>query len=211
MRKGLYLAIAVFAMFGASTLNGDVVDNTGAGFSIPDGVIAGASSSINIATNETINGNVELTIRGFTHTWVGDIVATLTGPGGSATILFRTGEPGAGFGDSSNLNGVYTFSDDGANIWAVANSGNSLFDIPSGDYQASSTGPIGVGSPVLLNPVFFGDSTAGTWTLTISDRVAGDVGAITGWGISLQSFAIPEPGFALFGLTGLGLVVRRRR
>jgi hypothetical protein len=211
MRKNCAGAIAILAMMAGSVLNADVVDNSGAGFSIPDDDLVGASSSINIGANETINGNVELTIRGFTHTWIGDLVATLSGPGGSATILFRTGEPAGGFGDSSNLDGTYVFSDDGANIWAAAGGLGDGQAVPSGDYQASTTGAINVGTPVLLNPIFFGDTTAGTWTLTISDRAGGDIGAIAGWGIAVQSFAIPEPGFALFGLMGLGLVIRRRR
>lgn len=197
----------------ASASYADVVDNSGAGFAIPDNNPAGASSTIVIGTNETINGNVQVFIRGFTHTWIGDLTATLTGPGGSATLFLRTGAtaPPAGFGDSSDMNGDYTFSDDGANFWAAADAAGAAVAIPPGDYQASTTGAIGVGTPVLLNPVFFGTSTAGNWTLSINDQAGGDVGGITGWGFAVQSFAIPEPGFALLGLMGLGLVCPRSR
>ncbi|MDG1808699.1 MAG: PEP-CTERM sorting domain-containing protein, partial [Pirellulaceae bacterium] len=74
--------------------------------------------------------------------------------------------------------------------------------------------PSGVAdAPVSLAGSFGGASTQGTWTLFMSDAAQGDIGSITGWGISFSSgAAIPEPGsLALLGAMGLACIVRRRR
>jgi subtilisin-like proprotein convertase family protein len=197
----------------ASISMADIVNNTGAGFNIPDGDMTGASSSIVIGANETIT-DVDLTLFGLNHTWMGDLVVTLSGPGGTATIMNRTGSvTGVGSGDSSDFGGDYTFSDGGANLWSAAFAATGAEIIAPGIYSASTTGAnIQLGTQLSLNAIFGGTLTAGTWTLTVSDNSADDTGVLGGWGLSIISTAIPEPGsLGLIGLAGLALAARRRR
>jgi hypothetical protein len=205
-------AIAVGVALCSSAL-ADITDNSGAGFSIPDNDPAGVSSSITIAGNEVIS-NLEVTLFGAAHTWVGDLVVTISNGTTTADLMRRTGNPdpsSGGFGDSDDLGGDYTFADGEANLWTWVDGNTGV--IPSGRWEASTTGPVGVGTPVDLSALFGGQSTLGTWTLAISDNAGGDIGDIQGWGISFtSSAAIPEPGsLALLGVMGVACIIRRRR
>lgn len=211
MKKCLTLAIAVACCVSATALRADITDNSGAGFTIPDlvgGVPGQDSSSIVIGANEIIS-DVEVTLFGASHTWIGDLNVTISNGSTTADLLIRTGRTGGtGSGDSSNIGADYTFSDDGGDFWAAAAGAGGDDVIAGGDYFATTTD----GAPVSLASLFAGQSTAGTWTLTISDNAGGDTGAINGWGITLTSTAIPEPGMiGLLSVAGLGLVARRRR
>jgi hypothetical protein len=213
-------AIAVGVALSSSAF-ADITDNTGAGFVFPDNDPNGFSTDIVIGANETIS-DVSITLFGAGHTWIGDLVVTVSNGSTSADLMFRPGQVGGvGAGDSSNLGlppevsgqipaGTdYTFADGGADLWAaVAALGGTEF-LASGTYGATTVD----GAPVSLAALFGGQSTAGTWTLTISDNAAGDLGAIDGWGISFVSTAaIPEPGsLALLSVLGVACVVRRRR
>lgn len=108
--------------------------------------------TITVAQNETIQ-DIAVTIEGLNHTFLGDLVATIskvdssgnviTGANGnllSATLFSRVqvsqGPPGFP-GDDSNFNGDYTFVDQtgvGRNprdLWEEADNGDSNFDIPT--------------------------------------------------------------------------------
>ncbi len=210
MKKILSCAIATaFSMAMISPSLADLIDNSGPGFSIPDNDPAGASSSIVIGANEIIS-DVDVTLFGADHTWVGDLVATIehvdTATG--ATLFFRTGQIGISSGDSSNLSGNYTFSDGGADWWAEAAARTGGEALTPGTYAASGF----ENAAVSLAAIFSGQSTAGTWTLTISDNSQDDFGLIAGWGLSFTSTPIPEPGtFGVLTFAGVGLLVRRRR
>lgn len=210
MKKLLSFACAAILGVALCTSSvADVVDNSGGGFGFPDNDPAGASSTITIGANEIIT-DVDVTLRGADHTWVGDMNVSLTSPGGTtADIMVRTGRTGGvGSGDSSDLGGDYTFSDGGADWWAAAAAAGGADVIASGTYGATTVD----GALVSLAAAFAGESTAGTWTLTISDNAAGDLGDIDGWGLSITSAVIPEPGsLALLGIMGVACVVRRRR
>ena len=216
MKKLLSFACAIAVGVAlTSTSFADFSDNSGAGFLIPDNDELGISSDISIGIDETIS-DVSITLFDTTHTWVGDLVVTISNGTTTADLMFRTGNdnPAAGgFGDSDNLLGDYTFADGGQNLWAFVDGGVNQ-DIPSGEtWEASTTGPIGVGTSVDLSALFGGSSTAATWTLFVSDNAGGDTGDVGSWGISfVSSAAIPEPGsLALLSVLGVACVVRRRR
>ena len=182
--------------------------HTGAGFAIPDGDAAGITSVIAVAgdTDFPIT-SVVVSLQGFAHTWIGDLSGTLTSPNGTVHTLF--GRPGrvanVGFGDSSNVEGIYTFADTGADFWAAAASVADAAVVPAGTYRTSSEGSAAVTS---LDAAFAGQNGNGNWTLTMNDRAFGDTGAITGWELRI----IPAPGaLALLGLGGLVAGRRNRR
>jgi subtilisin-like proprotein convertase family protein len=159
--------------------------------------------------------SVDITLTGLVHTWAGDLIATLTAPGGTVADLMRrpttAGTPLSTFGDSSNFNGTYRFIDGGADLGVELNLGLSAYVVRSGDYQAS-TRTVGVtaNTPVFLNTVFAGTEIFGTWVLRISDNAAGDLGSLGS--ATLNVTPVPEPGtYLMFGAGLLGLLAWRRR
>lgn len=201
---GLVLSGAAFA---AGT---EVV--AGAGGAIPDGAggnIPGPAftSMVSTTDGDTIS-NVWLDLDVF-HSWTGDLAVTLSNTNGdSADIFIRVGAPtpGVGAGDSSNLSGVYTFMDGGADFWAAAAAAPGSADIIApGTYTASTGG----GAAVSLAGAFGGASGAADWTLSITDNFNFDTGSVAGWTLYVET--VPTPGAAaLFGVAGLAGIRRRR-
>jgi hypothetical protein len=159
--------------------------------------------------------HVDLTLTGFNHTWVGDMIATLSGPGDvvSADIMRRMGATtSSGVGDSANFAGTYRFIDSGVDpVPIVAAQTATTFNLPSGDYWATTLGTVtNAGNKVTLNSVFATTLAPGTWTLRISDNAALDSGSFAS--ATLNVVTIPEPVSAgVVGLIGAGLLIRRRR
>jgi len=219
------LCAAVLAL--ATPADAVTFSATGSGGAIPDNNQAGISSTITVpvAVGSLFEiQNLSLTISGLTHTWVGDLVITLTrngpGPGPNTTvdIINRLGaSSSSSFGDSSNLDGTYIFSDNTTNsLLSAAQSGGSSFVIPAGSYFAS-TGPTNTTVPSGTNQsflsAFYGQRAFGEWTLLIRDLAGGDVGSFSSWTLTLDSEPIPEPTSvpALLSLAAVGGYLARRR
>lgn len=175
------------ALLGEWTLDGnctgDLVFSDDVLYPIPDNVVGGVNASYAVPAVNVTDVVVEIDFA-VEHTWLGDMIATLTyddGVGGivSAHIFARVGRgdatPGGGtFGNGSDMNGLYRFSDAFAgNLWTANVSGTG--DMPQGDYRASTNNNSGFttypdnGTFVDLNTVFGGPRAAGTWTLNVAD------------------------------------------
>lgn len=188
-----------FALLVAAGLAGTAAANTynGAGFNFPDNLPAGASSSIVVGDSFGITG-LTVTLNDAAHTWVGDLIATLTHTDSNTSVILfnRPGFTGTGFGFSWNLLGNYTFDDGAAQSFQAIGVQPTTFNLPSGSYLAAGS----LGS-------FNGLDAAGTWTLSISDNAAGDLGGIGSWTLNI----VPAPSaMALLGMGGL-MAARRRR
>ena len=190
---------------------------TSPGGAIPDAV-GTVPGSLVVTFNVTEAGSLaalDLTLTGLTHTWAGDLIITLTSPGGTVADIMRRATvstaPTSLVGDSSDFNGTYRFIDSGGDLAAALALGTSLFVVPGGDYQASTRiAGTTANSPVLLNSVFAGTSLLGTWTLAVSDNAGADTGAFTS--ASLNVTAVPEAStWLMMGLGLAGLAAVRRR
>jgi subtilisin-like proprotein convertase family protein len=168
---------------------------SGSGFSIPDNNPTGAFSDIVVADNFLIN-DITVGLSSLTHTWIGDLIATLTHTDTNTTVdLFnRVGRiTGQSNSFNSNLNGSYNFNDAfTGDLWTVAQGGDS-FDIPGGDYF-----PTGAGSSakVPMLTTISGLPSSGTWRLKISDNASGDLGTLGSWSLNLQGSSpasVPGP------------------
>ncbi len=197
------LAIALVAGLGSMT----AIATADTGGSSSDGgnwdVGNDFSSNIDIAVDEVIK---EVTVRvNMEHSWVGDVTATISNGITSVDLIPTSLSDSSNLGtDTSGFDDLvpawYTFSDGGAQtIAAAALGGGSDFEIAPGTYLADSS----------LDAAFGGMSTAGTWTLSLSDSATGDDGNIDGWSIEFVS-NIPAPGSAMLLGAG-GLVMARRR
>jgi len=133
---------------------------------IPDSPAPGVSATIVIPSGSgTVSGlNVSI---GLTHTFVGDLIVTLTNGSTTVTLLNRVG-------GGSDLGGVYTFSDSAPTTFVSATGGASVAP--------------GVYRPGAALSAFDGASYEGTWTLTVSDNAGIDVGTIDG--LSFVSLSI---------------------
>jgi hypothetical protein len=176
----------------------------GPGGNIPD--IGTFSSDIAVGgTGLTVSSVERVTIFGFAHTWVGDMIVWFEKLGGPRILLFQRvlGDGTATFGDSSDLGGNYRFEDNGAlqTFEQGAMGGGGTFVVPDGvayrparqaDPNATSAG---VNSVSETYSVFAKIPLDGTWRLTISDYAGGDVGAFSGW--EFRGQAVPEPSSVL--------------
>ncbi|MEZ5306929.1 MAG: VCBS repeat-containing protein [Pyrinomonadaceae bacterium] len=179
--------------------------NLGAGTTFP-GTNVGA-----IPDNNTGNRDVSFDVNGLsgsitdvsadftgTHSWVGDVDATLISPNGTQFFLFSFtgGTATSTFGDSSDLNGLYSFSDAaaGTNWWAAAFAAGSTAPIPPGAYRTTAAGPqpVNTTSPETnLTAAFASQADPnGTWILRFQDFANGDTGSVSAANLTLTTGSV---------------------
>jgi len=201
-----------FVLLSLAVVNPALADvvGSGTGFVIPDNNPAGASSTITFSDDRVITGNLVVTLTGLTHTWVGDVTATLIAPDSTSHTLFfriRKTTPG-GTGDSSDFGGNYIFSDAAAgDIWAEALSKDANTPLDPGSYRTTAEGSAAF---TTMDSVFAGLSTQGAWTLRMADLAGSDTGSLGSWSLSMS--AVPEPNsLTLLAVAGLTVLAKRRR
>ncbi|AKS41551.1 hypothetical protein WM2015_1177 [Wenzhouxiangella marina] len=196
MRNLMVSSLGAFALAALSSLAvGQTVSFPGAGVGpIPDRGAAGcgppAGLSLNVvfaASGLVASGNelegIEVDLD-MTHTWVGDVTAELYAPDGvTSHVLFgRVGTTTAtGCGDSSNLDGVYTFSTSSfGDLWAAATSVGGADIVPDGLFGTSEPGGSEAGgsfTDMLASFASVGDLN-GNWILSVTDQGGGDTGEV---------------------------------
>ncbi len=154
-----------------------------------------------------------LTAINFSHTWIGDLSATLehVDTGTTVVILNRPGlgpfpsndfPGGTCCGNDANIAGNYDWADGtGAFFWPGIGGGPPANSPTAYDPRGYSD----FATPLSL---FAGEDKHGTWRFTLYDGASLDIGSIQGWEMTITN--VPAPGaLALLGLAGL--VSRRRR
>ncbi len=147
---------------------------------ITDNNAAGITSTVTIA-NAALITDLNLTLT-LTHPCVQDLSISLTAPGG-APIPLIVSRPQGGI-----------LSPPGP---CRANFSSTVLDDQTASSLATGVGPFAgsfnlshssVGTTPLAN--FNGLNAAGTWTLTIADRAAGNTGTLVGWSLGLTTTPI---------------------
>ena len=140
---------------------------------IPDG------SGTPVSDSNIITDNFDITelvfVISISHSWIGDLTAVLThvDTGTSVTVIDQPGVPGSSFGCSGDdIEAI--LSDDAAT--SIENECNSGSPAISGTFTPN-------------NPLdaFDGESTAGTWTLAVSDSSSGGGGSLLGWSLEVNN------------------------
>ena len=150
-----------------------IPDNNTAGVNIPLPVTGIGSLARMVFTIDgaTCTSAIGATTVGIDHTWVGDLRAVLTSPGGTSVVLLNA--PG-GAGNSGN-NFCQTVLDD-----AGANSIQSILVA-----QAPFTGTFRPASPLAA---LIGQNADGVWTLNVSDNALLDTGGVRAFSLRTSPF-----------------------
>lgn len=209
---GTLAASSAFAVnFDYGGVGGNLVDN---GTFTSDIVVSGTGLFVT-----TMNSFV---LAQITHTWVGDVRATITHvPSGTSVHLFHypLGDGGPTFGDDSDLGqaGNYIFLINTAlpTIESAAALVGGATTVPDGNYRPAQQTSFGSTVPGANNvntsyAGFVGLALDGTWRLTVHDRAGGDTGTLGHWEMHGTGL-VPEPAsLAVLGLGALALLRRRR-
>lgn len=153
---------------------------TGPAVAIPDRDATGASVTIPV-TGSTYAGDIRFSIDGTScttdegattvgldHTYVSDLVGTLTSPSGASATVF------SGNGGSGNNLCQVVFDDDATRSIVSAGSTDAPF---TGEWK-----PVSPLAPLLSQPV------VGSWTFSVVDRAGGDVGSIRAVSLELLGY-----------------------
>ncbi len=131
-------------------------------------------------------GDFEVAVN-ITHSWVGDLVATLIAPDQTEVILFdRPGVPQSNFGCDGN--------DILATFFDTAPSTAQEFENTCDDEGYAIEGTF---QPAESLSAFENIPIAGTWTLRLTDNFEGDGGELVSWSIMNCETVFIEPGSLL--------------
>jgi hypothetical protein len=196
---------SVLASAPAATFNGSGVgpipDNTGQ-CQPTAGPPLNVTFNVSGVSGAVSNVGVSITFGSPAHTWAGDVIATLIAPNGAShTIFGRVGATTeAAVGDSSDLNGTYSFSDGASSPpsggwWQAATAAGMNETIANGEYRTTNSGGAGATNPMPptdMNPAFAGVTDAnGTWTLRLTDGCSGDTGAVSAAVLTVEGGSAP--------------------
>jgi proprotein convertase P-domain-containing protein len=147
-------------------------------FFIPD---EGQASSDLVVTDSQVLDDLNVTVHA-SHSWVGDLIFTLTKGATSVTFIDRPGHPAVPFGcEFDNINAA--LDDEGAS-GAV-------------ETMCNPTPPAISGTPTPNSPLaaFDGQTVDGTWTLTVSDNAPQDNGLVNVWCLVTTPVPVELMGF----------------
>jgi subtilisin-like proprotein convertase family protein len=153
-------------------------NTTGVTISVPVAGFVGPVNEVQFKFNgSSCTATAGATTVGLDHTWVGDLIVTLTAPGGSPSVVLMN-RPGGGTTGSSGNNFCQTL---------LSASGSS------GIQAITSTGAPYTGTFTPANPLsaFNGIAGNGTWTLKVVDAAASDTGTIRNFSIFLRGANTP--------------------
>lgn len=152
---------------------------------IPDNDPTGITSTITVPAG-TMGSIIDLDVDlNITHTWTGDLIATLTKGALSSTLMNQPGRADTGFGCS------------GANPNIIADDEGTDGTIEDSCVPAAPQAyPVADGRYTPFTPltVFDGDPVAGVYTLTISDNAGGDTGTLESWALLIDDGIVAGEG-----------------
>ena len=186
----IFLALAFFS---SATFGAQICATNPGTWSITDNNTTNAIATFNfgdaVSTFNALSVDVDIS-----HTWVGDLDATLTSPGNISVVLFD--RPGyTGTGNGCNRNDINAnFSDNPTTTTNVENVCANATPTISGSFYAQAGA--GVMAPLL------GGSLNGSWNLAVTDNANQDTGSVNSYclntdvpiaGLTLTKYASTDP------------------
>ena len=139
----------------------------GGPIAIPDDSATGVTSTINVPSSSDRIKDLDVSISGITHGWVGDLKLDVTGPDGTTVNLAQ--HPGGPDNGGNNFSST-VFDDEAAvNISSAAPPYTGSFR-PQRDQLSR----------------FDGKEADGIWTLRVRDLYEDDTGSLAGWGTNTR-------------------------
>ncbi len=144
-------------------------------------------SDITVSGLTGVITKVTVTLKGYNHTFPGDVDVLLVGPTGQNTLIISD------VGGTTNVVGVTLTFDDAASTSLTS-------PITSGTYTPTNLGAVdvfpaptpAVSSTVASLSVFNGTAPNGTWSLYVLDDAIGDIGDFSGgWELSITTTSPP--------------------
>ncbi len=133
---------------------------------IPSSSPAGVNSTITIPQSGTIADlNVDI---GISHTWVSDLIITLTSPTGQSQVIWNQA--------CDSTNNINATADDEGTTTACA-------PINAGPSDSVFFSPVQTGDGPLS--VFDGQEFQGTWTLNVSNYISPKIGFLNRWSLHI--------------------------
>jgi PEP-CTERM motif len=167
--------------------------------------------SINIVDDFTISG-LTLNLSQIFHESVGQLSAILTKQGSGIFVdifeqVFVEDPPSSGsfFTSTGDLDGSYQFNDAFPNLFATE-AANA--DVSIGGFNAIVTP--GKYAPKGLLSAFDGLSSAGLWTLAITDNEFAGEGELNAWSIEVEPVPEPTSAIGMLALGALGAMATRK-
>jgi uncharacterized repeat protein (TIGR01451 family) len=151
---------------------------------VPIADVAVSSSTLAVAGAGTSLCDLNLTTN-ITHTFSADMDITLTSPAG--TVVTLTTDNGAG--NDNTYNGT-VWDDDANPAGQVPYTTNAGLATDHPYVNLTTATPLAAEEAL---GAFFGENPNGTWTLTVSDDLAGDVGSIASWSLNLTTCSCVPP------------------
>ena len=153
----------------------DTVESTEVPIEIPNSTTGTVSSTLEVQITEPITSmTVDVDLS---HTWVGDLIATLSSPNNTGVILFdQPGVPASTFGCGED-DILATFDD------------NAALTAEDFENSCSQTPPAisGVFQPLVPLASLAGENPAGMWQLSLEDVFDEDGGSLNAWSLTLCS------------------------
>lgn len=178
--NGDYIGIDQLDVFSPTTGGSctDTAEFNGLSVAIPDDDPAGVDDAQTVSgIGGTVLGTdvtLEMICFNISHTWVGDLIVTLTAPNGASVVL--TDRPGVPV-----ISGVGCDGDD-LDVCVELGLGNEMENVCNNLPAISGTFTAANGTD--LNSINLGGgSPNGTWTLNISDNAAQDLGTLNSWSL----------------------------
>ncbi len=156
--------------FPSATTPAAIPDNLPAGVNVPI-VVSGLTSPVS---------DVQLALR-ITHSWVGDLVATLSGPGGVPVVNLFTSPGASGVNNSSDNLGADCPA--GSNDLILSATGTAPIQ-----GIASANNTVGTFTPEAAFTPFSGIVGNGSWTLNVRDIAAQDTGTVECVALKIGNF-----------------------
>jgi subtilisin-like proprotein convertase family protein len=146
--------------FTTQNISCSTIASTNVPITIPT-TVSTRTSTLNFTENVTITDVNVLNLAG-SHTWINDLTIRLTSPAGTVVTLFQ-------------------------NICADEDNFNINFDDSGAAHGTIPCPPVGGGTyqPNQALSAFNGQSSLGTWTLTIIDSFDGDGGSLNSWSLQI--------------------------